>query len=155
LFVTNAVLCNPKDVRGNNATPTKTEIANCRKFLKRQIDLVDPLIVVSLGAAALTALSAVCDHELSLRSSVRTAHKWYNRILIPAYHPGQRAMIHRPYDEQLLDYRFVADELSRNVSRRREYSCEGRFSTITIADAITRLRPELSYFALHKLFYMI
>src|SRR5207248_3325846 len=39
-FITNAVLCNPKDEKGNNATPTKLEVANCSGFLKRQLDLI-------------------------------------------------------------------------------------------------------------------
>ena len=29
IFVTNAVLCNPRDDQGNNSTPTKQEVQNC------------------------------------------------------------------------------------------------------------------------------
>src|SRR5213080_3667840 len=47
-FVTNAVLCNPKDSNGNNATPTLSEIENCSGFLRRQIGLVEARIVVTL-----------------------------------------------------------------------------------------------------------
>jgi uracil-DNA glycosylase family 4 len=41
-FITNAALCNPKDEKGNNSTPSKLEIQNCSDYLKRQIDLVEP-----------------------------------------------------------------------------------------------------------------
>ena len=66
VFVTNAVLCNPKDEKGNNASPNQTEIANCSLYLKQQVDLVNPKIIVSLGANALKALSLIEQHELSL-----------------------------------------------------------------------------------------
>src|SRR5690242_2368133 len=59
VYVTNAVLCNPKDAQGNNATPNPNEIANCVTFLRRQIELVDPKIVIALGNAALRALAAI------------------------------------------------------------------------------------------------
>src|SRR5690349_24292513 len=49
VFVTNAVLCNPRDTKGKNATPATTEISNCSTYLKRQIDLVNPRLVVTLG----------------------------------------------------------------------------------------------------------
>jgi len=51
-FITNAALCNPKDENGNNATPSRTEIQNCSNFLKRQIDLVNPKIVVTLPGSS-------------------------------------------------------------------------------------------------------
>ena len=50
VFITNAVLCNPKSGDGNNATPTKCEIVNCASNLQKQISLLNPMIVVTLGA---------------------------------------------------------------------------------------------------------
>ena len=65
-FITNAALCNPKGDNGNNATPTRAELQNCSGFLKRQIDLVDPPIVATLGAQALAALRSIEDHDIDL-----------------------------------------------------------------------------------------
>ncbi|WP_205846417.1 uracil-DNA glycosylase, partial [Klebsiella pneumoniae] len=62
VFVTNAVLCNPKDERGNNATPTSTEIANCAPFLRETVEILDPSIVVTLGAVALKACGELEAH---------------------------------------------------------------------------------------------
>lgn len=70
-FITNAVLCNPKDENGNNATPTKQEVTNCAGFLKRQLELVNPKIVVTLGNQALQALRLIEDHAVELASGVR------------------------------------------------------------------------------------
>ncbi|TCS38379.1 uracil-DNA glycosylase family 4 [Paucimonas lemoignei] len=156
LFVTNAVLCNPKDAKGNNATPTPTEIKNCAEFLQRQIELIDPKIVVTLGGTALKACGLVEEHELDLRTHVRTAHPWLNRMLIPAYHPGQRAMIHRSFANQLSDYQFIA-ELTRRTAKKTTKRTTARTSrgTRELIDQITARRPTLSYFALHKLAFLI
>lgn len=96
-FITNAVLCNPKDEKGNNATPSRQEVANCSGFLKAQIDLIRPKIVVTLGNQALQALKLIEPHDCELAKDVRKARSWYGRILLPFYHPGQRAMLHRSF----------------------------------------------------------
>jgi uracil-DNA glycosylase family 4 len=154
IFVTNAVLCNPRDEQGNNSTPNKVEVSNCSRFLKRQIDLIDPKIVVTLGSTALGAVSAVELHVLNLRDHVRTAHQWYGRTLIPAYHPGQRAMIHRSFANQLSDYEFISERLRRLGRGPRKVSGSSGRKTLAVVDLMTRIRPEMTYFALHKLFYL-
>jgi len=153
-FITNAALCNPKDDKGNNATPNRAELNNCSSFLKRQIDLVNPKIVVTLGAQALNAIKTIEPHTADLATSVRTKITWYNRSLIPFYHPGQRAMIHRSFLNQLADYHFLAETYSR-ISRRRSAS-NGKTSedAAEIAREIVRQCTSVSYFGLHKLFYL-
>jgi uracil-DNA glycosylase family 4 len=113
IFVTNAVLCNPKDESGNNSTPTLVEASNCQPFLKRQIELVNPKIVVALGATALRALAGIELHRLSLNQHVRTIHTWFGRQLIPLYHPGRKAMIHRCFANQRSDYQFIVEHWRR------------------------------------------
>lgn len=157
-FVTNAVLCNPKDANGNNSTPSPTEIANCSSFLKEQLDLVGSPVVVTLGAVALRATDIVQPHGLSLKEGVRKSHAWAGRKLIPAYHPGQRAMVHRSFANQLSDYQFVAETVRRATGKRkhRQYSKAGPASEKVGAAAHVLLQEcgELSYFALHKLLFM-
>ncbi len=154
IYVTNGVLCNPKDDRRNNATPVPSEIANCSGFLRRQIELVDPKIIVALGATALRALASVEPHNLSLKEHVRTANPWFGRVLIPLYHPGQRAMIHRSHANQRSDYQFVAEALkTRGVMRRRSPSVT-RADVLAACKFILKRRGEVSYFELHKLAYL-
>ena len=43
--ITNCVRCRPPD----NRDPTDAELANCRGYLEREIDRVDPEVVVTLG----------------------------------------------------------------------------------------------------------
>ena len=161
VFVTNAVLCNPKDEAGNNSTPTAIEIANCAPFLKEQIELLKPTIVVTLGATALKACALVEPHTLSLNASVRTKNRWFGRALVPMYHPGQRAMLHRSFANQLADYQFVAESMRRTSNKkRRSVTATGQRSgkgskLAQIAQRIIERRPAgLSYFALHKLYFL-
>ena len=148
------MLCNPKDAEGNNATPKQQEIKNCSRFLRRQIDLVDPKIVVSLGGVALKALSGVERHGLNIGDHVRTVHDWYGRTLIPLYHPGQRALIHRSAANQRADYRFVAEKLERLGKTRRQSGGKTKEDALALCQRILRQCDEVSYFSLHKLMYL-
>lgn len=154
VFVTNAVLCNPKDSDGNNSTPTLAEAANCNPFLRRQIELVNPKIVVPLGNTALRALSGVEPHTFSLSQHVRTINSWFGRSLIPLYHPGQRAMIHRSFANQRSDYQFVAEQWRRLTQVRRLSSGATRADVMAVARYLLANRGELTYFELHKLTYL-
>lgn len=155
IFVTNAVLCNPKDEKGNNATPSPEEIKNCSNFLKRQIDLINPPIIVTLGAVALKACALIDNHSLELKANVRTASQWFNRNLIPAYHPGQRAMIHRSFANQLSDYQFIAEKIKNKEKKTLRKNGKTKEKTKELIDEITNLNSDLSYFSLHKLFFLV
>lgn len=159
VFVTNAVLCNPKDEKGNNATPTPGEISNCAPFLRETIDILDPAIVVTLGAVALKACGLLETLAVSLREQVRTSRTWMRRTLIPVYHPGQRAMVHRSFANQLSDYQFVAETLRRlKKPRKKAGSAKPRTEAAKlglVAQRALRSSPNgLSYFALHKLCFL-
>ena len=117
-FLSNAVLCNPQDAGGNNRRPSRDELANCRGHLAASIAVIRPRLVVSLGRVALEALRAVCPHDLELRRDVGRAVPWHGRLLLPLYHPGPQALLHRGYAAQLADYRRLAllrNELERAV----------------------------------------
>lgn len=155
VFVTNAVLCNPRDEKGNNAPPNRKEVSNCSGFLRRQIELINPDIVVTLGSTALEALRAIEAHDLSINKHVRTIHRWFGRRLIPLYHPGQRALLHRSFANQLSDYQFVAEKLKRQDKRKLVKQADMRRDALGVVDGILAEVPRLSYFALHKLFFLV
>jgi uracil-DNA glycosylase family 4 len=105
VFVTNAVLCNPRDAQGNNAPPTSREIRNCSPHLAETIAIIEPGYVVALGVVALKALELVCAHDAVLARDVGKAISWHGRVLVPLYHPGPQACIRRPMAVQLEDYK--------------------------------------------------
>lgn len=155
IFVTNAVLCNPKDEDGNNSTPTKIEIQNCAFHLAEQIRIINPKIVVTLGATALESTRFTSSHSLVLRNDVRTSNKWFNRILIPLYHPGQRAMMHRSFANQRSDYQFVSEQLKRLTKTSTAKSMKVNSAIFPIVKEILMSLGSIDYFKLHKLFYLI
>lgn len=115
IFITNAVLCNPRTSTGANRTPTDCEAANCSDFLRRQIEIIDPPVVVTLGRVALAALRRIEYHALSLRDAVGSVHEWNKRLLVPLYHPSPQVLAsHRREAAQLRDYRQVARALGCN-----------------------------------------
>ena len=79
--VLNVLKCRPP----SNRTPTRAEVLRCTGWLDRQVDLLDPPLVLTLGRTALTwALGAKTTLE-GVRGQV---HDWRGRRLIVSYHPS-------------------------------------------------------------------
>ena len=153
IFVTNAVLCNPRNNDGNNVPPTRDNIKKCAGYLARQISLVNPEVVVTLGSVALEASRLVEEHGLQLSAHVRTANEWYGRLLIPLYHPGARAMIHRNFALQTADYYFVGEVARRNRGRPNLRSAPVRRGWALTSYLLSQL-GQCSLFRLHKALFL-
>jgi uracil-DNA glycosylase len=117
VFLTNAVLCNPRNELGNNDRPTAQEAANCRKHLESLLAILRPDWVISLGTVALSALDAIEPHSLRLRHDVGRAVRWRYGKLVPLYHPSPRALIHRPLAAQRADYRRLGNRIRRSARK--------------------------------------
>lgn len=114
IFITSAALCNPRTDSGANRRPTQKEIANCSAFLRRTIDIINPLVIVTLGSVALEALKRIHYHEFNLKESAAKIHSWSNRVLVPIYHPSPQVLAsHRREMEQMQDYQVVAQAISQ------------------------------------------
>lgn len=108
VFVTNAVLCNPRTPRGTNAPPSPSEIAACSCFLRRTLEILRPVVVVSLGVKALAALSRISPHSVTLRSHAATPVLWNGGTLFPLFHPSPQVAVSptgRSHAAQEVDYR--------------------------------------------------
>ena len=104
IFITNAVLCNPRDQLGNNRRPTSEEVRNCAVYLRELIQIIKPRVIVTLGKTALVSLRLIRNHDIELRRDVANAMPWDGCTVFPLYHPGARAMVHRNLSEQMSDY---------------------------------------------------
>jgi DNA polymerase len=114
IYITNAALCNPRRESGANRKPTGAELANCSNFLRRQMELIDPSIVVTLGAVSLDALRRIEYHELTLKAAAGKIYEWNGRLLVPVYHPSPQVLAsHRREAAQLQDYQAIARALAR------------------------------------------
>jgi len=107
VFVTNALLCNPL-ANGRNRSPRVSELRNCSRWLRAQVDLVQPRLVVALGVIALRALSLIEGHSHELQRDVGRALPWYGRTLVPLYHPSPRALRQRSASQQKADFAAIA-----------------------------------------------
>jgi uracil-DNA glycosylase family 4 len=116
IFITNAVLCNPRDGQGYNAPPTPQEVGNCADHLHETIHLLQPMYVIALGKVALHALSLVAPHEIVLSRDVGSPQKWDGRWLIALYHPSPRTQVYRPLAKQTEDFRRLGTFIRNNQS---------------------------------------
>lgn len=106
VFITNSVLCSPRKPSGANDKPTRAEISNCSDFLQRQIELIDPSVIATIGAVALDAIKRIEPHDFSLKHHAARILEWNGRKLVPLYHPSPQVVITvRPLDEQIRDFR--------------------------------------------------
>ncbi len=111
VFVTNALLCNPLR-NGRNRAPRRRELGSCGGWLRSQLEVVRPALVVTLGAAALEATRLIERHGYQLRRDVGRAVPWYGRTLLPLYHPSPRTAGRRPFAKQMEDFRALGVTIS-------------------------------------------
>ncbi len=114
IFITNSVLCSPRKPNGANRRPLRSEMKNCSGYLRRTIEVIKPMLIVTLGSVALDALRAVEEHDLTLKSDVGKVIKWSGRELMPLYHPSPQVIAsHRNMEMQLTDYAGLGRALER------------------------------------------
>jgi DNA polymerase len=68
-----------------NRKPTKSEVKACLPILQREIEIIDPKIIVTLGT---TAINALMEDTLRLKEISGKIFEYNNRILFPTYHPA-------------------------------------------------------------------
>ena len=81
VYIANIVKCRPP----NNRVPTPTEAHTCQPFLNRQIELVKPKIIITLGG---TAYHYLTGDETGITKVRGTLHQQHGYTLIPTYHPS-------------------------------------------------------------------
>ena len=119
IFITNSVLCSPRKPSGANDRPNRLEIRNCSGFLRRQIELIDPPVIATLGAVALDALRSIEQHNYLLRDVAAKILTWNGRLLVPLYHPSPQVIITvRTLDQQKRDFRALAKAIGLRKKRK-------------------------------------
>jgi uracil-DNA glycosylase family 4 len=116
VFVTNAVLCNPRDTEGRNRAPRPAEVARCLPFLERTLNLIEAPVVVALGRTALAALHRIAPHDAAL-DPPGVPVPWRGRALVALYHPGRRSTLHRADALQDEDWRRLGGIVRRSHAR--------------------------------------
>ena len=86
VFITNVVKCRPP----GNRDPELDELQSCSTFLDRQIEVINPKVIMTLGRFSMARY-----FPSAKISSVHGNPLWINgRLIVPLYHPA--AALHEP-----------------------------------------------------------
>jgi uracil-DNA glycosylase family 4 len=104
VYICNVVKCRPPE----NRNPEPDEVAACEPFLKKQIDLVRPAVIVGLGKFAVQTLLQSTVTISKLRGNW---HSYHGIKLMPTFHPAY--LLRNPADKKLVweDIKQVMKEL--------------------------------------------
>lgn len=101
-YIANIVKCRPTDAGGKDRPPTPEEVAACLPYLRRQIELIQPEIIVALGKTAVVSLLNL-NPQTSL-SALRGKVLQYNGgpggpvPMVATYHPAY--LLRQPSDKR-------------------------------------------------------
>jgi len=120
VYIANILKCRPDTPPGSfgNRAPTPTEMQTCRPYLVEQIDVIQPKVLVALGAVAVEGL-------LGMRGTMRELRgRWhaYNGIpLMITYHPAYLLRNQAPSEKRKVweDMLQVLERLERPITERQ------------------------------------
>jgi DNA polymerase len=107
VFIANVLKCRPP----NNRDPQPDEIEKCEPYLLKQIDMIDPKLIVALGRFASASLLRTKSALGTLREEVHM----YNQLpLIVTYHPA--ALLRNPQLKKQAweDLKRISEYLKKN-----------------------------------------
>ena len=111
VYIANIVKCRPP----GNRVPEPVEASTCAQFLVRQIDVVQPQVVVALGATAATYLLGVKRSLSSLRGRW---HSCRGAKVTVTYHPAFLLRDPRMKGEAWKDLQMVMAEIGLQAPKR-------------------------------------
>jgi DNA polymerase len=93
VYIANVVKCRPPE----NRNPEPDEVAACEPFLKKQIDLIRPKIIVGLGKFAVQTL---LQSKMPITKLRGNWHSYHGIKLMPTFHPAY--LLRNPADKKLV-----------------------------------------------------
>ena len=108
VFIANILKCRPP----GNTNPTPEQAEQCRGHLERQLDLLEPKVILALGAVAARNLLGVEAPIGALRGKEFPLPERSGIVVLPTYHPAY--LLRRPQGkaqafEDLLALRAILD----------------------------------------------
>lgn len=112
LYITNVVKCRPP----NNRKPVKEEMELCLPYLRQQIGLIKPKIIVGLGG---TAMEGLLGRPVGI-TRMRGVWQEYDGIkLMPTFHPSYLLRDPSKKKEAWADLKLVLAELGKEPPVRK------------------------------------
>ncbi len=93
VYIANMIKCRPP----MNRDPDSEEIETCRPYLEKQIDIIKPEVIITLGRIALQAL--MMDPGLKITAARGTFLEYRSIPLMPTFHPAY--LLRNPKDKWL------------------------------------------------------
>lgn len=113
VYIANVVKCRPP----RNRDPRPEEIDACKGYLREQLRLVDPKVVLTLGNFSSKLLLRTETGITRLRG---TAYEWWGRFLVPTFHPAAALRgSARVLEEMRVDFGIVRAVIDGNLPGMR------------------------------------
>jgi uracil-DNA glycosylase len=110
VYIANVLKCRPP----GNRDPMPDEIEACKPWLKEQLDLIDPRVIVTLGNFSTQLL---LGRKVGITKVRGQRFDWRGRVLIPTFHPaallrsGAGGLAMQQVEQDFLLVRKTLDEL--------------------------------------------
>jgi DNA polymerase len=114
VYIANVVKCRPPQ----NRTPLPDEVATCTPYLERQLNIVRPRVIVTLGRPATAYM--LNDPKLTMGRARGHWHQWRGIKLMPTFHPSYVLRSYTPETRRAVwsDLQQVIAEIGLPVGRR-------------------------------------
>ena len=124
VFISNVVKCRPPE----NRDPLPVEITTCKPYLDQQIDLIDPLMIVTLGRFSMARYFPNGKiTQIHGQAKIEGGRAYY-----PLFHPA--AVLRNPdlQSQMEADFKRIPEVLAKSAPaarRRAEAACARRRTT--------------------------
>ncbi len=110
VYIANVVKCRPP----GNRDPRPDEIEACKGYLREQLRLIDPKVVVTLGNFSSKLLLKTETGITRLRG---TAYEWWGRHLVPTFHPAAALRgSAQVLEDMRYDFGLIRDAIDGNLA---------------------------------------
>ena len=120
VYIANILKCRPDMPPGSfgNRPPTPVEMQTCRPYLVEQIEIIQPKVLVALGAAAVEGLLGTRGTMRDLRGRW---HSYEETPLMITYHPAYLLRNQSPSEKRKVweDMLLVLERLERPISEKQ------------------------------------
>ena len=120
VYIANILKCRPDMPKGalGNRPPTPEEMQTCIGYLIEQIEIIQPRVVVALGATAVEGLLGARGVMRELRGKW---HSYHDTPLMITYHPSYLLRNQSPSEKRKVweDMMAVLEKLERPISERQ------------------------------------
>lgn len=112
VYIANVVKCRPP----GNRDPRPDEIDACKGYLREQLQLIDPKVVVTLGNFSSKLLLKT---ETGITRVRGTAYEWWGRRLVPTFHPAAALRgSSQVLEDMRYDFALIRDAIDGNLDRQ-------------------------------------